>query len=107
TLYQWCQNNKIELLHIQPGRPMQNSYVERFNRLYREDILNAYLFEDLHQVRDLSYKWMEDYNSNHPHDALGKVSPWNYIRNFESEDNLIKKQINQVEMSKLTLSENG
>lgn len=105
TLYQWCQNNKIELLHIQPGRPMQNSYVERFNRLYREDILDAYLFEDLHQVRDLSYKWMEDYNLNHPHDALGKVSPWKYARDFELDDNLINKQINQVEMSKLTLSE--
>lgn len=108
TLIKWCKDNTIELLHIQPGRPMQNSYVERFNRLYREDILDAYLFEDLHQVRDLSYKWMEDYNSNHPHDALGKTSPWNYVRDFCIGGSSNTKQINKSnEMSNLDLSEKG
>ena len=79
---EWGENNQIEIMHTQPGKPMQNGYIERFNRLYREDILDAYLFEDMHQLRNLSYDWMEDYNQNHPHDALGKMSPWNYARNF-------------------------
>ena len=49
----WCQSKYIEIKYTQPGKPMQNGYVERFNRFYREDILDAYYFNDLHQLRIL------------------------------------------------------
>jgi len=55
----WCKEHAIEIKFIQPGKPTQNAYIERFNRLFREDILDAYLFEDLRQVKRLRWR-MED-----------------------------------------------
>ena len=75
---QYCEAKGISIKYIQPGKPTQNAYIERFNRTYREDILDAYLFEDLRQVNQLSQQWMNDYNNNHPHKALGGISPRRY-----------------------------
>lgn len=50
----WCAGKEIEIQYIQPGRPMQNGYIERFNRTFRESILDAYLFEDTQQVQILA-----------------------------------------------------
>ena len=74
-LVQWCEQKQVQLLYIQPGKPMQNGYIERFNGSFRRDILDAYLFEDLHQVRVLAEEWMEDYNSFRPHEGLGGLTP--------------------------------
>jgi putative transposase len=76
---QWCHSNDIQIKYIQPGRPMQNGFIERFNGIYRRDILNAYLFEDLNQVRMLTEKWIEDYNHYRGHDSLDKLSPVEYL----------------------------
>ena len=59
---------------------MQNTFIERFNRLFREDILDVYLFEDLEDLRLLADEWMDDYNRNHPHAALGELLPLAYIK---------------------------
>ena len=82
---EWCEKNNIRILYIQPGKPMQNAFIERFNRLFREDILDAYLFEDLEEMRLLADEWMDDYNRNHPHSALGGLSPLAYIKSPESK----------------------
>lgn len=84
TLEVFCKGNGIHLQFIKPGKPMQNGYVERFNRTYREDVLDAYLFNDLQQVRDLSEAWMEDYNAFHPHQSLNGLSPVGYRHAVES-----------------------
>jgi putative transposase len=76
----WCQENDITIKYIQPGKPVQNALIERFNRLFREDILDAYLFDNIHQVESLANKWKEDYNENHPHGSLGGLSPRKYAR---------------------------
>jgi putative transposase len=72
---EWCKKNEIEPVYIEPGKPNQNGYVERFNRTYREDILDAYLFSSIPQYNIIAEKWKDDYNQYHPHDSLGKNSP--------------------------------
>jgi putative transposase len=79
-LSSWCRERNIEMKYIQPGEPTQNAYIERFNRLFREDVLDAYIFEDLKQVKHLAEEWKNDYNLNHPHSSLGGLSPKNYLR---------------------------
>lgn len=83
ALTEFCTTKNIALNYIQPGKPTQNAYIERFNRTFREDILDAYLFENIRQLRDLSQNWLEDYNLNHPHQSLKRLSPLKYIEEFQ------------------------
>lgn len=71
----WAKDRAITLQYIQPGKPMQNGYIERFNRLYREAVLDAYLFFDLQEVRQLTDEWIEEYNKRRPHEGLNNMTP--------------------------------
>jgi len=71
----WAKDHEIQIQFIQPGRPMQNGNIERFNRIYRESILDAYLFFELDQVRTLTEEWMDEYNMRRPHESLGNLTP--------------------------------
>ncbi len=71
----WCKLNKIQLVFIQPGKPMQNGFVERFNGNMRRELLNAYVFRTLSEVREMVEKWNYDYNFHRPHTALGNKTP--------------------------------
>jgi putative transposase len=75
TLNDWCNSHGIKLRFIQPGKPSQNGFIERFNRTYRQDILDAYIFEDLSQVRVLTEEWIDEYNHSRPHESLGGMTP--------------------------------
>ena len=80
----WCELNHIELAYIKPGKPQQNGFVERFNGSFRREFLNAYLFENLTQVRNMAWVWQEDYNNERPHDSLGKLPPAVYRQKLEN-----------------------
>jgi len=71
----WAQEHRIELAHIQPGKPAQNAYIERFNRTFREEVLDAYLFDELQEVRAITDHWLHEYNTIRPHQALQGLTP--------------------------------
>jgi putative transposase len=74
----WARNRRIHLEYIKPGKPAQNAYIERFNRTYREDVLDAYLFNSIEEAREITEEWLEEYNAIRPHEALGGVPPYQY-----------------------------
>ncbi len=77
-LHEWGKTNRVLIYHIQPGRPTQNAFIERFNRTYRNEVLNLYLFRSLEQVRELTAEWITIYNEHRPHDALQGAAPCTY-----------------------------
>lgn len=83
----WCEDRDIELRYIQPGKPDQNAYIERFNRTYREEVLDAYVFEDLDQVREITEHWLCLYNEERPHEALGSLPPAAFRAEKERQKN--------------------
>lgn len=78
-LAEWAEDQGVHLEFIEPGRPTQNSYIERFNRTYRDEILDLYLFSSLSQVRELTEEWLKKYNEKRPHDSLGDLTPIEYL----------------------------
>jgi putative transposase len=74
----WCNEKQLNVQYIQPGRPMQNGFIERFNGSYRREILDAYLFFDLCEVRQLTQQWIREYNYNRPHEGLNGATPAEY-----------------------------
>lgn len=75
TLDQWCRSHQVSLAYIQPGKPMQNGYVERCNGSVRKELLNANVFCSLKEVREKVEEWMLDYNYHRPHGSLGYRAP--------------------------------
>jgi len=75
TLSEWCENRAIAWHWIQPGKPTQNAYIERFNGTFRREVLNAYRFVNLRQAREVADAWQIEYNTQRPHQALGFLTP--------------------------------
>jgi putative transposase len=71
----WCAEQKIQLIHIQPGKPMQNGHVESFNGRLRAECLNASWFHNLIDARAKIRAWWQEYNSERPHSSLGGRTP--------------------------------
>ena len=74
-LIEWSKGHGIELRYIQPGKPQQNAYVERYNRTIRYDWLSHYLFASINEVQDFATRWLWTYNNERPNMALGGITP--------------------------------
>ena len=74
-LIDWAEKKQIQLLYIQPGKPQQNAYVERFNRTVRHEWLDQHLFESIAHAQDTATQWLWRYNNERPHTSLGGITP--------------------------------
>lgn len=78
TLAQWAEEHDVMLDFIKPGKPTQNAFIERFNPTYRTEILDFYLFRTLNEVREITERWLTEYNSERPHESLNNLTPEEY-----------------------------
>jgi putative transposase len=78
ALAEWAEKHAVKLEFIQPGKPTQNAFIERFNRTYRTEILDFYLFRMLNEVREIAGKWLSEYNCERPHESLNNMTPEEY-----------------------------
>jgi len=75
TLQAWAKNNGISIAYIQPGKPQQNAYIERYNRTVRYDWLSQYIFESISEVQDFATPWLWTYNHERPNMGIGGITP--------------------------------
>jgi len=74
----WAYRNGVELRFIQPGKPVQNAYVESFNGKFRDECLNEHWFLSLNEARTVIEDWRQDYNQFRPHSSLDDLTPEQY-----------------------------
>lgn len=86
----WAQAMGMKMQYTQPGKPTQNAYIERFNRTYRNELLDLYMFRNLNEVREATYWWMIGYNEERPHDALNGMTPVEYLEKIKKQDSNFK-----------------
>lgn len=82
----WCEERRIGLIHIQPGRPTQNGHVESFNGRLRDECLNAHWFATLLDARTKIEAWRQDYNNERPHSSLAYRTPREFAAILESTE---------------------
>ncbi|ELJ4789403.1 transposase, partial [Salmonella enterica] len=78
ALAEWAEQHAVKLEFIQPGKPTQNAFIERFNRTYRTEILDFYLFRTLNEAREITERWVSEYNCERPHESLNNMTPEEY-----------------------------
>jgi putative transposase len=83
VLREWCRQGSTGTAYIEPGSPWQNPYVESFNSRLRDELLNVEVFTCLDEARVLAADWRTDYNANHPHSALGMMSPARFAASWQ------------------------
>ncbi len=72
------EEHGVQLEFIKPGKPTQIPFIERFNRTYRTEILNFYLFRTLNEAREITERWLMKYNNERPHESLNNLTPEEY-----------------------------
>ncbi len=87
----WAADRGIHIRYIQPGKPNQNAFIERFNRTYCTEVLDAYLFSTLEQVRAITDRWLRDDNEYRPHASLGDIPPVQFLPRLTTVQNLYQR----------------
>ena len=79
ALADWAEDHGVDREFIQPGKPTQNSYVERFKRTFRHEVLDFYIFSKLRETGEIEEDWMKQYSKQRPHASLGDLTPSEYL----------------------------
>ncbi|ALV04633.1 transposase [Roseateles depolymerans] len=82
----WAQAHGVRHILIQPGRPMQNGYIESFNGKFRDECLNEHWFQTLPQARSEIAIWRQDYNQVRPHSSLGRIPPAEFAQRHRTKN---------------------
>jgi putative transposase len=88
-LDQWAFVHSVQLDFIQPGKPVENAFIESFNGRVREECLNAQWFDTLAEAKAAIEAWRIDYNRNRPHGALGQLTPREFRRRWSAQQRSI------------------
>jgi len=83
VLRDWCRTGSTDTAYIEPGAPWQNAYVESFNARVRDELLDVEEFSTLAEAQVLAADYRDDYNRNHPHSALGMMSPNRFAASWQ------------------------
>lgn len=78
----WCLLRGVDLQFNRPGTPTDNARIERFNGSFRRELLDAYIFNSLSEIRVMAEEWMIDYNTERSHDSLGKLTPIEFLERY-------------------------
>ena len=84
VLAEWAQKHNVELLFIQPGKPTQNAFIERFNGTCRKECLDPNDFVSTEYTRQCINEWMTEYNEFRPHDSLGGIPPREFSNKYKN-----------------------
>jgi putative transposase len=79
-LTKWAENQGVAILHIQPGQPQQNAYIERYNRTVRHEWLDQYIIESIDEAQDRATQWLWTYNNDRPNMGIGVITPAQKLR---------------------------
>jgi putative transposase len=74
----WTADSRVDWHYIDPGKPVQNAFIESFNGRLRDEFLNETLFTSLAQARAALEEWRRDYNNVRPHSRIGWLTPAAY-----------------------------
>jgi putative transposase len=102
VLREWCRRGGTATAYIEPGSPWQNAYVESFNSRLRDELLNTEVFTSVAEAQVLAADWRQDYNANHPHSALGMMSPECFAASLRSPSGLATRGGDQERYSPQT-----
>lgn len=83
---EWAREHGVQLLFIQPGKPNQNAFIERFNKRFRYEVLDANLFNSITEAQAAADDWLMDYNEYRCHESLGDVPPAVYLPRVFNQD---------------------
>lgn len=94
AILKWQEDRKVSWHYIAPGKPMQNGFVERFNGRMRDECLNEHLFDSLRHARALISAWRDDFNHHRPHSSLAGMTPAEYAKRSDEDQNLNRANLN-------------
>ncbi len=86
TLDAWANKHGVKLHFIDPGKPVQNAYIESFNGKFRDECLDLHWFTDLADAKEKIESWRVEYNQVRPHSSLGNTTPEAFAERFKTEN---------------------